>query len=105
MKKIVLFFVVCLFFLGCEDKKIQDCNEKALVAEYCDTSVVWRVKMHSFGNAHVGIGYVTVALENDKRLAVKYNVSDITKDLILLDKGDTIVYQGDQIVSVKWKRD
>ena len=102
MKKLVLFFVMCLFFFGCKDKDIQNFGQTPNPTQRCDTSVVWRVKMHSFGNAH--IGYIAIALDNGKRFSVKFHDTDVTKDWILLDEGDTVVYQGDQILSVIWKK-
>lgn len=58
--------------------------------------------MHSFGNAH--IGYVAIALDNGKRFRVKFHDVDVTEDWMLLNEGDTVVYQGDQILSVIWKK-
>lgn len=102
MKKMVLFFVMCLFFFGCEDKKVQNFGQNPVFTEHCDTSAVWRVKTHSFDNLE--IGYIAIALDNGKRFSVKFHNTDVTKDWMLLDEGDTVVYQGDQILSVIWKK-
>ena len=101
MKKMALFFVMCLLCFGCDDKIVQKFGQEPLITEPCDTSAVWRVKMHSFGNAE--IGYVAIALENGKRFAVKFHDTDVTKDWMLLNEGDTLIYQGDRILAVKWK--
>jgi hypothetical protein len=43
-------------------------------------------------------------LVNGKKFSVKYESPEIAQDWMLLDKGDTVVYQGNKIVSVIWKK-
>lgn len=99
MRKFALLFMLCLILLGCKDKKVKDYGEKVVFTEQCDTSAVWRVRTHTFNF----VGYIAIALENGKKFSVKYESPEITQDWMLIDRGDTLIYQGNKIVSVIWK--
>ena len=105
MRKFALIFGLCFILLGCEDKKVKDYGKQVIFTEQCDTSTVWRVKLHPL-RRHFDrdYGIIAIALADGKRFSVKYHASeDATKDWMLLNEGDTVVYQGDKIVSVIWR--
>lgn len=116
MKKIALFFVMCLFLFGCASapEKGTDGNDVAQNSDkkvaslegLNDTSVVWRVQFHPLGGyASNDYGVLGIALENGKRLSFKYFADeDATKDVMFLAEGDTVIYRGSKVISVILKK-
>ncbi|MBP5698233.1 MAG: hypothetical protein J6W96_01735 [Alphaproteobacteria bacterium] len=90
----------------CEDDKVKSYGEKVIFVERLDTSVVWRTKTHSFGSSgDYDHGRMAIALENGKRLSIKYHSQDILKDWMFIENGDTIVHDGDRIISIKFHKE
>lgn len=107
MKQIALFFVLLLFFYGCggssqDGSELPQNGDQQVVSLDCDTSVVWRAMLHPVGGGSF-VGIRVIALENGKRFSFEYNSRlDATKDMMLLAEGDTVVYRGNEIISVMW---
>ena len=111
MRKNALLVVLSLLMLslwcfrGCEDSQVKDYGEKVVFVELCDTSAVWRVKLHPLGSYYQeNSGIIVIALEDGKQFTIKYDASsDATKDWMLINEGDTVVYKQDKIISIIWK--
>ncbi len=111
MRKI-LFFMLSLFLLGCTDPQVKDFGKKEEVVfeQQVKESAVWRVKLHPLGSYTQSYsGIIAIALEDGKRFRIEYDAfDDATKDWLLLEAGDTVVYKqagpDSKIIAVKFKQ-